>query len=159
MIQLDVKDVEVNGVPYRLQKVPAGQAWPMALWIKEVAGAAQGAMVKGGDTDAVMTPMGQVAALGNAEAHMARMLRDPAFFAGVVKPLLAQCARLDDGIPKVVTFDGENAFYYGNRLEELLALYQAAVDFNFGPFLRAFSNPNAGGNGTQAGGKADPESP
>lgn len=158
MIQLDTKEVAINGVPYRLAKVPAGQGWPMALWIKEVAGASQGAMVKGGDTDAVMTPLGTVAALGNAEAFMAKMLRDPAFFAGVVKPLLGQCMRLDSEPPRAVTLEGEGAIYYGNRLEEVLALYQAAVDFNFGPFLRAFSNPNAGDDGTQAGVKAT-ESP
>jgi len=150
MVLLETKEVEINGVPYRLGKLPAGQGWPMALWIKEVAGAASGAMGKVDDTT---SPVGMVAALGQAEAHLARMMRDPAYVAGVVKPLLGQCMRLDSDPPVAVSLEGINAMYYGNRLDELLLLYQAAVDFNFGPFLRAFSNPNAGG-GQQAGGKA-----
>ena len=144
MIQLDVKDVEVNGVAYRLQKVPAGQAWPMALWIKEVRAQAAAAMGKVVDLESSATRIGVAAALGGAEGYEAKMLRDPQFMAGVVKPLLAHCARMEDGLLVPVSLDGQNAMYYGNRLDELLKVYNAAVEFNFAPFFDAFSSQTDG---------------
>ena len=140
-MQLDTKEVEIDGVPYRLGKVPAGTAWSMALWIKEVSGSAQAAMGKTIDVESSMTKIGVVSALGGAEAYLAKAMRDPAFVAGVVKPLLGQCMRLNADPPCAVSLDGPNAIYYGNRMSELLRLYQAAVDFNFGPFFQAFSDP------------------
>ena len=141
MQQLETKEVTINGVPYRLGKVPAGAGWPMALWIKEVSGSAQAAMGKTVDVESSMTKIGLVSALGGAEAYLAKAMRDPAFVSGVVKPLLGQCTRLDADLPSPVNLEGANAIYYGNRLDELIRLYQAAVDFNFAPFFQAFSDP------------------
>lgn len=134
MVELDKKEVEINGDTFTLSKLPAEIAWFMALRIIEANGKSAGALSQAGEIGGVV---GAASALGHAQSALAAIIRDKAFFTEVVKPLWGVCLR--NGTPAIGPMWSMD---YANQLDTLLLLYQAQVNFNFGPFLDAFGREN-----------------
>ena len=160
---LTAKQIEVGGAKYVIGQVPADKAFDIGCivleWrgkIAEAAGSAAAASdvvarladAIGDDraTSRVLTNYiaEQVAGYGRSQQTVAKMLRDREYRDTVFRPLFEVCSR--DGQP---VLGGDWLTYYaGERMADLIAVHNAAVDHNCAGFLRGFAlaTPNGAAN-------------
>ena len=143
MSVLAQKTVEINGHTYVLTAIPAKDAWPLALRVKEAKDRAAMALVSMGSTDA-LTPLGVAlasqAALSAASASWSKTLQDPNLHRDLVCKIWSLATR--DGLGFMPQ---PNMVPEGIPLDELYQVVEAGVDFNFGPFCEAFGKETMDG--------------
>lgn len=135
--------VEINGTAYTVGQLPADAAFDVGCIVAEWRArqsAAYGDGVgsievrAGADPMATDVPLGKIMA-GEATARRVRaqMLRDPEYRKNVWDRVLGVCMGAD-GVP-VMRADWTTRFA-GERLADLFALHEAAIEHSCGPFLR-----------------------
>lgn len=140
---LGSKTVTICGNNYQIGALPVGEGLPAAFRYMRANGMI---LAAGLEVEALALPGQQakaaIAGAGRATAMLAREMGDPEFMQHVFKPVLRQCLR--NGI-RVLPESGAIDTYYsgGDGLNELMAVWREAAEYNFGPFLRDFGDESS----------------